>query len=309
MDEAKENRGLDIKAFVSHSYEDADIASALVDLLCEATTLSRDLIRCTSAPKLGIPNSQNIVDRLRLDLDGMMGFVAILSEVALESSWVKFEIGAAWVKNKQTLVLLGPGLTRDDKRLGPLGAIPVVSMDDENALDQFMARLEEFSLALEQHRSFNASRIESCRKFVELFQSLGGATADFSPYDIQLIEPVLLKGASPTGIFGQVRIETDFPTGWDGFLWICAYSESLNLYWPKVSIPNIKGSFEYSFPEGGNVGPGGIEVALVGCGRSGNRRVENWLALAREGKNLPEFPLQKFVQGTHLATGKNYERA
>jgi hypothetical protein len=306
-DEHVTNPGLRIEAFISHAHVDREIAERLLGLLLELTTLEASQIRCTSVPRHQIPNNETITDRLRRDVDGALAFLGLLSEEALDSTWVKFELGAAWGRMKDAILILGPGISHNDERLGPMGSVPHIAIDDADAAESLQARLEQQAQHCGFYKSVSGAGVNLIREFVAAFRQLGGATEDFSNVTTKVQEPVAVEGAAPSLIRTKVEVAGTFRDGWDGFLWACAYAEGIGLFWPKHPIPCVPGTYEISFPEGGKIGRGGIQLAVVGCGRSGNRRVEQWLQQSKRAGHCADFTLADFIGGKVLVVAGSYQ--
>ena len=99
------------RIFISHSHADQAIASALVDYLFAALEVENNDIRCTSVPGFMLPPGVNIETQLRNDIQGEIALIALLTQNALRSQWVLFELGAAWGMNKLVIPILGPGVS------------------------------------------------------------------------------------------------------------------------------------------------------------------------------------------------------
>ena len=282
-DEMKsKNAGLSIRAFVSHSHEDRLIAESLISVLENALQLVDGELRCTSVPGYGIPNRELIADRLKNDLDGSMILFALLSEEALESTWIKFELGAAWVKNKEIVTVLGPGINADDSRLGPLRGISHVAIESINPEEQLRTAVYEAGVSIGRQRGFTAVTEKHIAAFVKCFRELGGAVADFSSIEAKFQSPPTSTGHEPALIAGEVSLKGHFAPGWDGFFWLVILNSNNGQIWPKVSFDSKEGVFPFQFEERGALGRNGLGVALIGCGRSGNRRILNWLEIGEQ---------------------------
>lgn len=97
------------KVFISHSSDDKEYVSALVDFL-EDIGLSKDKIFCSSAPGYGIPLDEDIYEYLKRQFQEYdLHVIFILSNNYYQSVASMNEMGAAWVlQNKYTTILL-PG--------------------------------------------------------------------------------------------------------------------------------------------------------------------------------------------------------
>ena len=105
-----------IRLFVSHSHEDHEIATGIVDLI--ETALVRDgRILCTSHANrqdYGYPDSDRIdvSEHLREHLSEASCVVALLTPYSLESRWCLFELGGAWARATKTYPLLAGRITQ-----------------------------------------------------------------------------------------------------------------------------------------------------------------------------------------------------
>ena len=100
------------KIFVSHRHKDHEIASALTKLLVTRFSLSAHEIRCTSVQPYRLPFGKNTGERLRDEIGGAQVVLGILSPDTAESSYVMFELGAAWSQKIYTCPLLAKGHER-----------------------------------------------------------------------------------------------------------------------------------------------------------------------------------------------------
>ena len=97
------------KVFISHSSQDKDYVSALVELL-EGLGLNESQIFCSSVPGYDIPLNEDIFDYLKLQFENhSLHVIYILSGNYYDSVACMNEMGAAWIlQNKYTTILL-PG--------------------------------------------------------------------------------------------------------------------------------------------------------------------------------------------------------
>lgn len=97
------------KVFISHSSQDKDFVTCLVDFL-ENIGLTEEQIFCSSVPGYGIPLDEDIFDYLKQQFqDHALHVILVLSDSYYKSVACMNEMGAAWVlQNKYTTLLL-PG--------------------------------------------------------------------------------------------------------------------------------------------------------------------------------------------------------
>lgn len=103
---AEEGRDEKPKIFVSHRHKDHEIASALVKVLRTQFKLTDNDIRCTSVQPYRLPFGKNTSDRLKNEINGAQVVLGLLAPDTPESSYVMFELGAAWAQGTYTCPLL-----------------------------------------------------------------------------------------------------------------------------------------------------------------------------------------------------------
>jgi hypothetical protein len=82
--------------FVSHSSADADVAVAVVDLLCTALGLRLSQFVCTSVDGAKLQGGDITDEVLRREIQRVPAFISILTQRAVSSTYVLFELGARW---------------------------------------------------------------------------------------------------------------------------------------------------------------------------------------------------------------------
>ena len=98
-----------VKVFVSHSNQDVELATAVVDLLRAALNLRAEQIRCTSVEGYRLPAGADFDSQLRDEALESPVFIGILSAFSLTSAYVLFELGARWGARRPIMPLLAPG--------------------------------------------------------------------------------------------------------------------------------------------------------------------------------------------------------
>lgn len=124
VETGKSMNELDI--FISHSSRDAKIAASLIDLLRAALNIPPDKIRCTSVDGFRLQGGANTEEQLRSEVLSARIFVGIITNQALKSAFVLFELGARWGVQMYLLPVLAGSVSPHLLR-GPLSGI--------NALD------------------------------------------------------------------------------------------------------------------------------------------------------------------------------
>jgi len=101
------------KIFISHRHKDHDIARGLAETLNTTFELTTTDIRCTSVQPYRLPFGQNTGERLRDEIKRAKAVLGILTPDTAESTYVMFELGAAWAERIYTCPLLsrGAGIT------------------------------------------------------------------------------------------------------------------------------------------------------------------------------------------------------
>jgi hypothetical protein len=59
---------MEIDVFISHSSRDSEVASALIDLICDGCNVQRSKFRCTSVDGYRLRAGANTNDSLRLEV-------------------------------------------------------------------------------------------------------------------------------------------------------------------------------------------------------------------------------------------------
>jgi hypothetical protein len=92
--------------FVSHSHKDDRLAEAMVSFLKSGVGVETKEIRCTSQLATGLKSGARISEQLRRDIRRCEYFLPLITANSLESEFVGFEIGAAWVQEKNIVPLV-----------------------------------------------------------------------------------------------------------------------------------------------------------------------------------------------------------
>jgi hypothetical protein len=129
-----------IRLFISHSSEDVEFASLLVQLLSTALGLRAKDIRCTSLDGYRLPGGADFDEQLREEALAAEGFVGIVSPQSMSSAYVLFELGARWGARKHLIPLLAPGLKSHILK-GPLKGLNALSCDNMAELHQLIGEL------------------------------------------------------------------------------------------------------------------------------------------------------------------------
>lgn len=116
--------------FISHTEKDQASAAALAEFLAESIKVPMESIRSTcdlSGSELGVSSrsSKEAIGRCSV-------LLALIPPESLRSSWVMFELGAAWAMDKLLFLFFMPGIDfRDIPE--PLSSYPSVDIEHEHA--------------------------------------------------------------------------------------------------------------------------------------------------------------------------------
>jgi hypothetical protein len=131
-----------IKLFLSHSSQDRKLAEALVELVTGTIKITDEAIRCTSVPGFKLSTGDHTSSKLKEELKGASVVVGLLTQQSLTSSYVLFELGAAWGADTRIKPLLGPDVDYPDLQ-GPLKENNVAKVSDRNAMVQLIHELAD----------------------------------------------------------------------------------------------------------------------------------------------------------------------
>lgn len=107
----KQLRGQYRPVFISHRHKDVQLVRALTDLLRDALRLKPADIRCTSVHPYKLRVGQRTPDRLREEISRAKAVLGVVTPDTKDSSYVLFELGAAWGQDVLTFPLLAKGAT------------------------------------------------------------------------------------------------------------------------------------------------------------------------------------------------------
>ncbi len=102
------------RLFVSHRHTDEKIAAALVDCVRTRFALEVHDIRCTSVHPYRLRAGDDTERKLREEVIQAEVVLGLLSPTANQSTYVMFELGAAWGRNVYTCPLLIKGATAEN---------------------------------------------------------------------------------------------------------------------------------------------------------------------------------------------------
>jgi hypothetical protein len=97
------------KVFISHRHKDEELVRALIDCMKLYFEFERHELRCTSVAPYRLRVGDDTGERLRSEIADAEVVLGILTTDTLDSSYVAFELGAAWGQRVWTCPLLARG--------------------------------------------------------------------------------------------------------------------------------------------------------------------------------------------------------
>jgi len=154
--------------FLSHKETDSEIAKAAVELLLESLDISPDDIFCSSVPGHTLKFGTTIESQIREGLQEGDVFLALLTKDSIRSTWVLFELGAAWALNRLAIPIMGLGLAYSDLP-GSLNQYPCISLSEPETkvrtrLDE---AIEQISIHLKLKRRTGGRQAASIDNFIQ----------------------------------------------------------------------------------------------------------------------------------------------
>jgi hypothetical protein len=125
------------KIFISHSARDARLAEQLVDLIRAAFNFSSKHIRCTSVDGTRLPGGAYTDEQVRREVAEATLLIGLISQNAISSAYVLFELGARWGAAKPLIPVLAPGST-PSMLAGPLAGISALRANNAGELLQLV---------------------------------------------------------------------------------------------------------------------------------------------------------------------------
>ena len=99
-----------MRVFISHRELDVELAKALIDVLLIGIPIESEQILCTSAAGHKLKFGETIEKQVKEEIRNKPVLFALLTKRALASTWVTFELGAAWGMDVLTIPMLGVGV-------------------------------------------------------------------------------------------------------------------------------------------------------------------------------------------------------
>jgi hypothetical protein len=130
------------RIFVSHRHKDEAIVKSLVDALQAAFEIRKADVRCTSVRPFRLPVGERTPDRLRAEIKTAEAVMGVIAPDTKESSYVLFELGAAWSHGVLTCPLLIRGATSANIP-DPIRDLHPLSLSDARDCFQLLDDLED----------------------------------------------------------------------------------------------------------------------------------------------------------------------
>ena len=138
----EEKRGSTPRLFISHRHKDEAVARALVAVLQAAFDIAKPDIRCTSVRPYRLPVGERTPDRLRAELRSAEAVLGLIAPDTNESSYVLFELGAAWSHGILTCPLLIRTATSTNIP-DPIRDLNPLALTDQRDCHQLLDDLED----------------------------------------------------------------------------------------------------------------------------------------------------------------------
>lgn len=169
---AEYNRASQMKVFISHSEKDEKIAESLISYLQSALPLVDDDIRCTSVPGHKFPFGKSIAEILRDDLALAPTLIVLVTGESINSTWVMFELGAAWGLKKDIVPILSPGIQIKDLP-SLLSNVTCILIEKPDASSRLSGLVNQLSTTLKLQPKLGEKTQANLEKFVNLFRDYG----------------------------------------------------------------------------------------------------------------------------------------
>lgn len=144
--------------FISYSSVDKGYGEALVNLL-EKLGVDSSNITFTERKKFGINSGEDVLDRLKNDLNKTQIFIPLLSNNYYNSPFCLCELGAAWVTDIKMYPLLMPNIEVKDAFKGTISKFKEAKKIDNNDEIQNFSdmMIKDLNLNIDNFRYINAA--------------------------------------------------------------------------------------------------------------------------------------------------------
>lgn len=164
------------KIFISHRHKDQNIAAALAETIRTAFEVQQNEIRCTSVQPYRLPFGKNTGERLRDEIGKSQVVLGILTPDVSESSYVMFELGAAWAQRIYTCPLLSKGAEYNDIP-GPIFNLAPARLWEASDCHQLLGNLEA-ELHLSRRKDTHGAVMDKVTYLTEAAKVAPGVTAE-----------------------------------------------------------------------------------------------------------------------------------
>jgi len=100
--------------FISHAHADRELAAALVELVRGYFDVPSSAIRCTSVDGYTLPPGAQVSESLRSEVENSEFVLALVTPNGVRSTYVLFELGAAWGLRGRAFPLLAHGFSQSN---------------------------------------------------------------------------------------------------------------------------------------------------------------------------------------------------
>ena len=132
----------EVRLFISHAEHDREIVEVVVQLIIDTLKVEERLIRCTAVRGHDLGLGQEIATTLAEEIRATSVVLGVITNASLQSQWVLFELGAAWVLGKRPIPLIHPKLSVDVLP-GPLSTVHAANLGDVKGIGQTLQQISD----------------------------------------------------------------------------------------------------------------------------------------------------------------------
>jgi TIR domain len=156
----------ELDIFISHSGQDQQIASVLIDLLRTAMDIPPKRIRCTSVDGYRLPGGASTDDQLKREVRETKCFIALLTRRSIRFTYVLFELGARWGAKLPFIPLLAAGLNAHELE-GPVSGLNALSCASNSQLHQLITDVHRIIGGAKNEPSAYDAKLQALRSLSE----------------------------------------------------------------------------------------------------------------------------------------------
>ncbi|ACK73340.1 GUN4 domain protein [Gloeothece citriformis PCC 7424] len=168
-------------------------------------------IRCTSVPGHQLPFGTSISEQLKKDLNNTTGLIALITKDSLLSTWVLFELGSAWSRDKLVIPIVGPGLSYENLP-GPLKDYPGVLINDEYCSYRLTDAINQLADTLNIAHQNNANKDYKKDLFINQLKAWKSNQSDPDLSLQQQVEKLQQQLVEKESIIAQLKQQLSPPT-------------------------------------------------------------------------------------------------